>query len=446
MRPHLIGSVLALVFSGSLCLAQTSQPGADDWKPSTTNRPGQQYPRINSERRAQMRITAPKATEVSVSIGVPLTVTKGDDGVWTITTSPLDVGFHFYRVLIDGANVADPATEVYAGGGGGGLSSAVEVPTGEDFYELKDVPHGEVRERRYFAKSTQGWRRIFIYTPPGYDQNPSTRYPVLYLQHGGGEDERGWPVQGRLSQILDNLIAEGKARPFLVVMENGSNTGGRGAPPGAPGRAAAPTPAQAGTTNPAAARGGRGAFNSAAFERIIIDDLIPFIDANYRTIADQPHRAMAGLSMGAMQSKQITLPNLDTFSHIGLFSGGTISMEDVNNTPGFKEKVKLAFTSYGSREIGGNRGGGRGPAARGDAPAAADSRGPAATTPSAPDQARGAPARGGRGGGSGDAQGNAEALKQAGINAVFYVSPETAHEWHTWRRSLHRFAPLLFRD
>jgi enterochelin esterase family protein len=419
VRRFVVWAVMTLAMSSSPCLGQANQPAADDWKPSTTNRPGQQYPRINSERRAQFRINAPKATDVSVSIGAPLTVTKGDDGVWTITTSPLDVGFHFYRVLIDGANLADSATEIYCGGGGGGLSSAIEVPTGEDFFELKNVPHGEVRERQYFSKSTQGWRRIFIYTPPGYDQNPTTRYPVLYLQHGGGEDERGWPVQGHVCSIMDNLIAEGKARPFLIVMENGSNTGGRGAQPGGPARG--PSPAPASTTNPAVSRGGRGGFNSAAFERIIIDDLIPFIDSNYRTLADQPHRAMAGLSMGAMQSKQITLPNLDTFSHIGLFSGGTFTLNDLNNTPGFKEKVKLAFTSYGSREIGGNRGTGPAPAT-------------AATNP------RGGP------GGSADAQANAEALRKAGVNAVFYVSPDTAHEWHTWRRSLHEFAPLLFRD
>jgi hypothetical protein len=162
-----------------------------------------------------------------------------------------------------------------------------------------------------------------------------------------------------------------------------------------------------------------------------------------------------------MQTKQITLANLDKFSHIGLFSGGTISMADVNSTPGFKEKVKLAFVSYGSREIGGNRGGGagagrgmgaRGPGAPGDANAAPARRGPAPTAAGDPNQARGgamAGARGGRGGGmggSGDAQGNADALKKAGINAVFYVSPNTAHEWQTWRRSLHEFAPLLFKD
>jgi enterochelin esterase family protein len=398
MKEPLIGLTLLFAFSGSLCLAQASQPLTDDWKPSITNRPGQQYPRINSERRAQIRINAPEANDVSVTLGRPLTITRSDDGVWTITTSPLDVGFHFYRVLIDGANVSDPATEVYCGGGGGGLSSAVEVPTGEDFYELKDVPHGEVRERYYFSKATQAWRRIFIYTPPDYDRNTSSRYPVLYLQHGGGEDERGWPVQGRVCQILDNLIAEGKARPFMVVMENGSNTGGRGGRPGGAPRGA----------GAASGRRGRGGFNFNAFGQIIVDDLIPFIDSNYRTMADQAHRAMAGLSMGGMQTKQITLANLDLFSHIGLFSGGSISMADVNDTPGFKEKVKLIFVGYGSRELG-NRGGRRG-------------------------------------GFGGDPKTNVEALKQAGINAVFYVSPETAHEWHTWRRNLHEFAPLLFTD
>ena len=192
---------------------------------------------------------------------------------------------------------------------------------------------------------------------------------------------------------MDNLIAEGKAKPFIIVMENGGisgGPGGRGAPPaGAPPRG-----------------GGRGMFNFSAFEQELIGDVIPFVDSNFRTIADQPHRAMAGLSMGGMQTRQITLAHLDTFSAIGLFSGGVISTNDVNNTPGFREKVKVVFVGYGSREIGNRVGGGVG----------------------------------------GDPKVNTEALKQAGINTVFYVSPNTAHEWLTWRRSLHEFAPLLFQD
>jgi enterochelin esterase family protein len=403
MKTKLALSALVFFAIGHLGMSQTNEP-ANDWKPSAANIAGQEYPRINSERRAQFRIKAPDAKDVAVNIGRPLAVTKGDDGMWTITTSPLDVGFHFYRVLIDGASVADPASEIFRGGGGGGLSSAVEVPTGEDFYEMKDVPQGEVRERSYFSKTTESWRRIFVYTPPDYDQNTTARYPVLYLQHGGGEDERGWPVQGRVRQIMDNLIAEKKAQPMLVVMERGSARKPGEQPP--PPR---PPQSQAGTN--AARRGGPPRDFSRMFGalgEVFINDLIPMIDKTYRTKADREHRAMAGLSMGGMQTRMITLAHLEKFSHIGIFSGGSISAGDISDMDAFKQKVKLVFVSYGSRELE-NR-------------------------------------RGGRGGFGGDPKANVEALKQAGINAVFYVSPGTAHEWHTWRRSLHEFAPLLFQE
>jgi enterochelin esterase-like enzyme len=216
-----------------------------------------------------------------------------------------------------------------------------------------------------------------VYTPPDYDKDLTKRYPVLYLQHGWGEDETAWSNQGHANLIMDNLIAEGKIRPFLIVMTYGMTNEIR--------------------------FGGLRNFDIGPFQTVLVDELIPYIDANFRTLSDQPHRAMAGLSMGGMETKTITLKNLDKFSHIGLFSGGTISLEDVNNTPGFKEKVKLVFVSYGSRELGGNR------------------------------RRR-----------FGDPKANADALQQAGINSVFYVSPDTAHEFLSWRRSLREFAPLLF--
>jgi enterochelin esterase-like enzyme len=208
----------------------------------------------------------------------------------------------------------------------------------------------------------------------------------LYLQHGWGENEYGWGVQGRCNLIMDNLIAEGKTKPFIIVMTYGM-------------------------TNDIQIGGLRN-FDFGPFQTVLVDELIPFIDTHFRTLSDQPHRAMAGLSMGAMETKQITLKNLDKFSHIGLFSGGSISVDDITDTADFKEKVKLVFVSYGSREVGGGRrGGGR---------------------------------RGGRGGFGGDPKANIEALKEAGINGHYYVSPETAHEWQSWRRSLREFAPLLF--
>jgi enterochelin esterase family protein len=264
------------------------------------------------------------------------------------------------------------------------------------------VPHGQLREVLYFAKSTNSVRRCFVYTPPDYDKDPNTRYPVLYLQHGMGEDETGWGNQGRANLIMDNLIADGMAKPFIIVMENGGGIGG-------PRRGGSPTNSAAtGATNGAPARepggfGGRS-FNFSAFERVLIDDLIPFIDANYRTIPDQPHRAMAGLSMGGMQTHTITLAHLDVFSHIGMFSGGSITTNEIADMDAFKQKVKLVFVSYGSREVTGGR-------------------------------AMGA-----------NGKANADALKQAGVNSFYYESPLTAHEWQSWRRSLHEFAPLLFQD
>jgi enterochelin esterase-like enzyme len=372
----------------------------NDWQRSSTNMSGQEYPRINSERRAQFRIKAPDAKDVSVSIGKPLSVTKDDEGVWTITTSPLDAGFHFYRMFVDGANVADPATEIFRGGGGGGLSSGIEVPTGQDFHELKNVPQGEIRERKYFSQVTQDWRRIFVYTPPDYDQNTSDRYPVLYLQHGGGEDERGWAVQGRVSQIMDNLIAEKKAQPMLVVMERGSAL----KPGEEPIPLRPPQPAQPGANvAPQPPRDYNRIF--ASLSEVFANDLIPLIDRTYRTKADRDHRAMAGLSMGGMQTRTIALAHLDLFSHIGIFSGGTIDPANASQVNALKEQAKLVFISYGSHEV--DR--------------------PNPLRPGAPNPKE-----------------HVDALKQAGVNVVYYISPGTAHEWHTWRRSLHEFAPLLF--
>ena len=306
------------------------------------------------------------------------------------------------------SRLPDPGSLYFYGASRWG--SGVEVPArDQDFYAFKNVPHGQLRQTLYYSKSAKTNLQCFVYTPPDYEKNPSKRYPVLYLQHGGGEDETGWGSQGYAGLIMDNLIADGKAKPFIIVMASsyvpGANMGGRGPAPAAqPGAAATNAPA-----------GGRGAggfnFNFSAFERVLLDDLIPYVDANFRTLSDQPHRAMAGLSMGGMQTRSITLAHLDTFSHIGIFSGGSIGTNEITDMAAFKQKVKLVFIGYGSREIepGARRGGGRG-------------------------------------GVGGDPRLNAEALKAAGINCHFYVSPQTAHEWLTWRRCLYQFAPLVFRD
>jgi enterochelin esterase-like enzyme len=386
-------------------LAQTNQPAVEDFKPSALNQPGKQYPQVNSERRVRVRLLAPQAQSVSLDFlgGAKYPLAKGEDGAWVGESRPQDEGFHYYQLVVDGAQVPDPGTLYFYGGSRWG--SGVEVPASDqDFYALKDVPHGQLRQTLYYSKSANATLRCFVYTPPDYEKDQSKRYPVLYLQHGAGEDETGWGSQGHAGLILDNLLAEGKAKPFIIVMANSYVPGAAG-----PGRG----PAPAGATNAAPAGGvgpGGRRFDFSAFTRVLIDDLIPFIDANFRTVADQPNRAMAGLSMGGMQTRTITLANLDKFSHIGIFSGGSIAVSNITDVASFKQKVKVVFVSYGSRELGGgNRGGGRG-------------------------------------GFGGDPKANVEALKAAGVNSYYYISPDTAHEWQSWRRSLHQFAPLLFQD
>jgi enterochelin esterase-like enzyme len=354
---------------------------ADDWKPATSNQAGKEYPKVNSERRVKFRIVAPDAKSVGCTFRESSEFTKGEDGAWYGYTRPLDEGFHYYAIKIDGAEVPDPSSLMFFGSMRWG--TAVEIPAqDQDFYALKNVPHGQLREIYFHSKSTESERRAFVYTPPGYDQDTSIRYPVLYLQHGWGENEYGWGSQGRAAWIMDNLIAENKAQPFIIVMTYGMTNDTR---PGAP--------------------GGLRNFDIKPFETVLVNELIPYVEAHFRTIPDQPHRAMAGLSMGGMETKMITLRNLDKFSHIGLFSAGSISMGDVKKAPGFKDKVKLVFVSYGGRELGGGR-----------------------------------PNRGG------DPKANTEALVAAGINSHFYVSPNTAHEWQSWRRSLREMAPLMFKN
>ncbi len=383
MKRDFIALVVVLAFCGSFCLAQTDQPTVkEDFVPSSLNQPGQQYPMVNSQGYVRLRIVAPLAQSVSVSLGggVGTKLTKAADSTWAGTTAkPEDRGFHYYHLTIDGGVFNDPGTLNFYGSVR--WESGVEVPApDQDFYALKDVPHGRVQQILFPSKSTNSSRRAFVYTPPDYDKDQTKRYPVLYLQHGWGEDETAWSNQGHANLIMDNLIAGATCKPFLIVMTYGMTNEIR--------------------------FGGIRDFSIKPFQTVLVDELIPYIDANFRTLSDQPHRAMAGLSMGGMETKLITMGNLDTFSHIGLLSGGTFSMDDVNKAPGFKEKVKLVFVSFGSREIDGTR-----PNFFGSDPKA-----------------------------------NAEALKQAGINSVFYVSPETAHEFLSWRRSLHELAPLLFND
>jgi enterochelin esterase-like enzyme len=381
---------LATLMTGGYCPAQSQSKVMEDFKPSSVNQPGKEYPQVNSEGRVRVQISAPGAHKVQLDIGaVKYDLIKDTNGVWTGESAPQDEGFHYYQLNIDGASVPDPNSLYFYGASRWG--SGIEIPAkDQDFYALKNVPHGQVREHIYFSKTNNNMRRCFVYTPAEYDKDIQKRYPVLYLQHGGGENETGWSAQGKAGLIMDNLIAEGKAVPFIIVMDNGSwrmPERDRSVPQG---------------ERPAGEWPPKGWADG--FAKTILEDIIPMIDDNYRTLANQENRAMAGLSMGGMQTRVITLANPDVFSHIGMFSGGSISVEDVDKAPGFKEKVKLVFISYGSRELENPR------------------KGP-----------------------WGDPKDNTEALKKAGMNTQFYVSQQTAHEWQSWRRSLYQFAPLLFK-
>ncbi|MFZ0452148.1 MAG: alpha/beta hydrolase-fold protein, partial [Ignavibacteriaceae bacterium] len=257
----------------------------EDFKPSSTNQPGKEYPKVNSEGRVRVSISAPEAHKVLLDIGaVKYDLIKDEDGVWTGDSDPQDEGFHYYQLWIDGAAVPDPGSIYFYGASRWGSGIEVKAKDSE-FYSLKDVPHGQVSQKLYFSKITQSWRRCFVYTPPHYQENTSKRYPVLYLQHGSGEDETGWSAQGKANLIVDNLIAEEKAVPMIIVMDNGY-------------------------AFEAAGNSGNGTQPRFVFEKVLIQEIIPMIDNTYRTIADRGHRAMAGLSMGANQTIRITINNL----------------------------------------------------------------------------------------------------------------------------------------
>lgn len=392
---HKLFLSLATSLTFGFCMAQSSQSSeTDDFKTTVTTQEGKKFPQVNSERRVRVSISAPEANKVQLDIGaIKYDLIKDENGVWTGESAPQDVGFHYYQLNIDGASVPDPGSLYYFGASRWG--SGIEVPSeDQDFFALKNVPHGLLSETFYYSKTTNSNRRVYIYLPPGYDKNQTKKYPVLYLQHGMGENETGWGSQGYTGMIMDNLLAEGKAKPFIIVMENSSVNFGAG---GRPTRQGAPS-GQQGQSAPGAQAGQQRPNFAAQFERILIDDLIPYIETNYRVIPNQTNRAMAGLSMGGMQTRLIVISNPDKFSHIGMFSSGTFNPADIKEIESFKKSIKLVFMSFGGREGGATR-----------IPAAA------------------------------------EEWNKIGIKGVSYISPETAHEWHSWRRSLYQFAQLLFK-
>lgn len=380
---------LAALFTAT-AYAKTQQIAVkDDFKPSAVNQTGKQYPQVNSEGRVRTSIAAPEAHRVQLDIGgVKYEMVKDEKGIWTGQSAPQDEGFHYYQLNIDGASVPDPGTQYFYGAGRWG--SGIEIPaTDQEFYALKDVAHGWVIENVYFSKITNAWRRCFVYTPPGYEKDATTRYPVLYLQHGSFEDETGWSSQGKANLIMDNLIAEKKAVPMIIVMDNGY--------------AFKPQETETVQKTPPV----------SVFEEVMINEIVPMIDRKFRTIAGREQRAIAGLSMGANQTMRIFMNHPDIFSSYGGFSGTSNypSADEINpatfldgkfsNGKAVNDQVNVFFLGLGTKEpkpFPGSVGAFR------------------------------------------------AMLEKQGIEYVYYESIGTAHEWQTWRRSLHELAPLLFKE
>ena len=391
----------------ALCLLGTSLPqialAADPLPgvPASTNAPNAAYPRLLPDNRVVFRVRAPDAKNVQFRIYETFDATRDAEGFWSVTTPPQVPGFHYYWLVIDGVQVNDPGSETFYGTGK--QTSGLEIPEpGNDgaYYAFNDVPHGDIRERWYHSKATQGPRRFFIYTPPGYDQAVNQRYPVLYLQHGGGEDERAWPIQGRVAQIMDNLIAAGQAKPMLIVMERGYALKPNETPvPFGPGANANLTPADAQA---------RTIQRTATFEEVILKDVIPLVDAHYRTIPNRDHRAIAGFSMGGGQAFTIGMRNLDQFGSIGGLSGTGGTIADPATYYGgvfadaakFNARMKFLFLGHGGAEPDRMMTGFHGFHAR---------------------------------------------LTELGIKHHYYVSEGTGHVWLTERRNLREFATRLFR-
>lgn len=361
---------------------------------ATTAVPGSHFPRVFPDGRAVFFYRAPSAKQVFRGLNKDWPMHNDGNGNWTVTTDPIGPGIHGYEIKVDGVSFCDPAVQhIYDAGR---FLSQIEIPgPDQDFYALKILSHGDVRERRFYSGVTTDWRRILVYTPPGYDDDPSRRYPVLYLLHGAGQNEDCWNLEGKAPLILDNLIAEGKCVPMLVVMPNGYASR-----PGEEMRQAQSGPPR----RPDFSR----VFNTLG--DLFVRDLIPYVDSTFRTLSDRDHRALAGLSMGGMQTYALGLDHTEAFSYLGGFSGGAgafstgpIAIKTFHNglmadPEAFNARMRLLFLSTGSAE-------------------AQMMRGTLAFR---------------------------DAAVKAGIKITSYQSPGTAHEWLSWRRSLHEFAPLLF--
>jgi enterochelin esterase family protein len=374
--------ILAIIVqTGIVCFGQESGKPL----PAATNIAGAEFPKILPDLSVQFRTIAPDAQKVQIDLGKKYDMLRSDDGSWTVTTDPQVPGFHYYSLVIDGISVADPASEAFYGMGR--MASAIEIPEkGVGFYEIRDVPHGTISSKYYFSKLTNSWRHLFVYTPPGYDVNSNLKYPVVYIQHGGGEDERGWAQQGKTDIIVDNLIAEGKARPMIVVMANGN------------------------------VRAGTGGYSSeamAAFKNEMTQNIVPFIDKNFRTMANAKNRSICGLSMGGGQSFYVGLQSLDCFGSVGIFSSGIFggirnpsgnTFDAEKEIPGlltqsgeFNKNLDLFYISCGEQD-----------------PRIEFTKKAVAT------------------------------MKESGLEVQFNSFPGN-HEWQVWRKSLYDFASRVFK-
>lgn len=394
----------------ALCRLSLAAEPPDQSAPAASSVPGAQTPRIHRDGRVTFTLVAPEARSLEVAGGDglgkgPFPMTRRSDGAWSVTIAPPVPGFHYYWFILDGVAVNDSASRTYFGYGK--ETSGIEIPDPQgDFYAANDVPHGEVREKWYRSTVTGEWRRAFVYTPPSYDTSGKRRYPVLILQHGMGEDETGWTRQGRAQFILDNLIAAATVVPFIVVMDRGY--------------ADVPNTPTFALTPDMRLRDIDAAFSR--FEAVVMRDLIPTIDAAYRTIPDRDHRALAGLSMGGMQTLFVGLRHLDSFAYIAALSSPVIRGNDPDATlaasltgpfdtrtafaaafadpRSFNRRLKLFWLGAGTAE--------------------------------------GEPLRS-------SIDGAVEALRSSGVRLEYFQSPGTAHEWQTWRRDLLDLAPRLFR-
>jgi len=366
-------SIAAMCLLAGMASAQGTfkAPDSQDWKRTSSAHRGSEFPKVNSEGEYWFRFRAPEtAKNVAVNIGGKDFPAQQDaEGYWNVIAKSPKIGYVITYLVIDGVRYADPGMNVsYTGG----WVSTLEVPAPDgDIYEMRHVPHGDVREHWFYSNVEQKWRRAFVYTPAEYEKNPNKRYPVLYLQHGAGEMESEWTHAGFAAVIADNLIAEGKAEPLIIVMNNDF------------------------VYRPDDTRGMMSLASdwSGNFEEMFLKEAIPDIEASYRVIPDAQHRAMAGLSLGGMLTNAVGVKHSDMFAYLGIFSGGTVSNPDLIR----KDVVKHVFMTCGSLE---------------NVPPMLE---------------------------------NVEKMKSMNIPVSYYVSPDTAHEWMTWRRSIHEFLPILFK-